>query len=110
MDRRHKIKMCAYGSCREEFYAKGDRGRSRKYCDKCRPLVVLAIAKKSYYNNKANRLSKMAKYRSEHPIKTEKQKTATRQYNKIYREKNREILRAKALKAYHRKRLNKPQL
>jgi hypothetical protein len=33
MDRRYKIGMCAYGSCREEFYLKGEAGAgSRKYC------------------------------------------------------------------------------
>ena len=33
MDGRYKIGMCAYGSCRVEFYLKGEAGcGSRKYC------------------------------------------------------------------------------
>ena len=40
MDRRYKIKMCAYGSCRKEFYGKGNNYAGMKlYCLKHRPLA-----------------------------------------------------------------------
>lgn len=43
MNRRRKIKMCAYGSCRVEFYAYGEKGCGKTlYCLPCRKIVRLA--------------------------------------------------------------------
>ena len=45
MDRRRKIRMCAYGSCREEFYVKGDKGCGMTlYCLPCRSIVRKATS------------------------------------------------------------------
>ena len=51
LNRRCKINMCAYGSCREEFYAYGDPGNgSRIYCKPHSKFMMLVRQRK--YNRK----------------------------------------------------------
>ena len=51
MDRRYKIGMCAYGSCRVEFYLKGTPGcGSRKYC-KPHSKEMMLIRQNKYKND-----------------------------------------------------------
>ena len=51
LNRRCKINMCAYGSCREEFYAYGDPGSgSRIYCKPHSKFMMLVRQRK--YNRK----------------------------------------------------------
>jgi hypothetical protein len=51
LNRRCKINMCAYGSCREEFYAYGDPGSgSRIYCKPHTKFMMLVRQRK--YNRK----------------------------------------------------------
>jgi len=53
MDRRCKIKMCAYGSCRVEFYAKGDSGAAkRKYCDEHKIIARKEYQRKRYLESR----------------------------------------------------------
>lgn len=53
LDRRCKIKMCAYGSCRTEFYAKGDSGAAkRKYCDEHKTIARKEYQRLRYLKNK----------------------------------------------------------
>jgi hypothetical protein len=84
LDRRCKIKMCAYGSCRKEFYGKGYNYAGMKlYCLKHRPLV---------------RKGNMTRYRKGIPEKISKR-------NKEYRDNNKEYMSEYKKQWYIRKNL-----
>ncbi len=99
MDGRYKIGMCAYGSCREEFYLKGENGcGGRKYCKSHSQTVILIGQQKWRDENKffikARNQSwhkKRPTYQAEYYQKTKADRLS---YAKEYREKNKEAIKA----------------
>lgn len=102
MDGRYKIGMCAYGSCREEFYLKGDSGcGSRKYCRPHSETVNLARQKKYRAENKWLIKARNKKWKSQRPgyaaERYQKNKEEIKAKAKTYREENRELIRARRI-------------
>ena len=65
MDRRCKIKMCAYGSCRVEFYGKGTPGAGMQlYCLPHRAVVRKATHKRYRERIKGEIAKRNAAYRA----------------------------------------------
>ena len=102
MDGRYKIGMCAYGSCREEFYLKGDSGcGSRKYCKPHSETINLARQKKYRAENKWIIKARNKRWKSQRPgyaaQRYQKNKEDILAKAKVYRDENRALIKAKRL-------------
>jgi hypothetical protein len=102
MDGRYKIGMCAYGSCREEFYLKGDSGcGSRKYCKPHSETINLARQKKYRAENKWLIKARNKRWKSQRPgyaaQRYQKNKEDILAKAKVYRDENRALIKAKRL-------------
>ena len=102
MDGRYKIGMCAYGSCRKEFYLKGDSGcGSRKYCKPHSETINLARQKKYRAENKWIIKARNKRWKSQRPgyaaQRYQKNKEDILAKAKVYRDENRALIKAKRL-------------
>jgi hypothetical protein len=102
MDGRYKIGMCAYGSCREEFYLRGDSGcGSRKYCRPHSKTVELERQRVYRKENKAILRARNISWKSQRPGYAaqhyQKNKEDIKAKAKTYRENNRELIRARRI-------------
>jgi len=102
MDGRYKIGMCAYGSCREEFYLKGESGcGSRKYCKPHSETINLARQKKYRAENKWLIKARNKRWKSQRPgyaaQRYQKNKEDILAKAKVYRDENRALIKAKRI-------------
>ena len=102
MDGRYKIGMCAYGSCREEFYLKGESGcGSRKYFKPHSETINLARQKKYRAENKWLIKARNKRWKSQRPgyaaQRYQKNKEDILAKAKVYRDENRALIKAKRI-------------
>ena len=92
MDGRYKIGMCAYGSCREEFYLKADSG-SRKYC-KPHSKQMMLIRQNKYKNDiKWEIKIRNAAYRKQRPGYAAEYYQKNKAKNQAYAQKRRDDIK-----------------